>query len=371
MKKLIAGAAIATMLFATSGSVFAETAPVAPVTTTAVETTTTAAPETTAPVAPDIATTTAVEAEPTVELPAVTIKPDQFFYGLKLWVENIKVAVTRDAIERAALLEQQAQTRLAEAKLMAEAGKMDLAQQALNEAKAKLGEAEKVMASAATANKDISRLATKIDSDQTTFAVVLTKILDKAPAETKEAMEPVVAEMLVQLAVMNETATPDEQAKEEAEKAIEEAKLQKELSALQPRMVLVLKAMAEASGKSLEEVAAMYKAHPGLGVLAKQLNLKMGPVQHAAQMEWKQRGDKIEIEIKSKTAEGESKLELKSDGVKVELKSETKLTAQKEEARKEAKTSKVSKDSDDDDDDDNKGKGNGKDKNKDKNKGKK
>lgn len=316
MKKLIAGAALITTILSTGSAALAETAPVTTqtnVTATAqpatTETTvnTTAAP-TTATEAP--ATTTATETtapattETTVSLPEVSLTPDKLFYGLKLWFESIKVTLTRDAAEKAALLEAQAQTRLAEAKAMADAGKTDLAQKALEEAKAKLAEAQKAIEAAQAAEKDITKLQTAVAEDQAKFAIVLTGVMEKMPEEVKVQMEPVVAELLIQVASNQDTVTQDEEIKEEAEKVAEEAaELKEKLEGLQPRMVLVLKAMADASGKDLKDVVAMYKKHPGLGVLAKQLGVKMGTVQHMAQADWKkaQAGGTIEIVIESAT----------------------------------------------------------------------
>jgi hypothetical protein len=233
-----------------------------------------------------------------VALPDPGLTPDKLFYSLKLWIEQIKVVVTRDAAEKAELLQQQAETRLAEAKAMAEAGKMDLAQEAMNEAKAKLEAAQKAIEAANATNKDISKLSAAVDAEEAKFTTVLVKVLEKAPEEVQTEMAPVVAELLVQVAATSDTATQDETAKEEADKLTEEEQLKADLATLQPRMALLLNEMAKASGKELSEVVAMYKAHPGLGVLAKQLGLHMGSVQHATQIKWKS-GAKVEVEVKA------------------------------------------------------------------------
>jgi hypothetical protein len=220
------------------------------------------------------------------QLPTVSLTPDKLFYSLKLWIEQIKVAITRDAAAKATLLEQLSQERLAEAKAMAEAGKTDLANQALAEANAKLAEAQKAIEAANAADKDISKLTAEVNADQAKFAVVLTSVLAKAPADVQAQLQPAVTDLLTQVAATQDTVTNDDKAAEEAAKIADEAKLKTDLSAMQPRMVLVLNAMSKASGKSLNDVLAMYKKNPGLGNIAKALGLKMGAVQHAAQIQW-------------------------------------------------------------------------------------
>jgi hypothetical protein len=297
VKKIIAGAALITTLLGTAPAAFAETAPTAVTApaTTDTTTTTTATDTTTAPAPATTTTTTST----TVEMPSAGITPDKFFYSLKLWIESIKVAITRDAAAKASILEQQAQTRLAEADAMAVAGKMDLAQQAMDEAKAKLEAAQKAIEAANAADKDISKLTAQVEADQAKFAVVLTELLAKAPEDVRAQLEPVVAELLVQVAATQDAATQDEEAKEEAEKVAEEAKVEASLESLQPRMVLVLNAMAKASGKSLADVLTMYQQNPGLGRIAKELGVKMGSVQHAAQIEWKvgKKDGKFEFDV--------------------------------------------------------------------------
>lgn len=326
MKKLIAGAAIVTSILTVGSAAFAETTP-APtdptavqtttsVQTTAAETTTTAADTTTtAPAtettttstdttttAPATETTTTTTTDTTAQLPDAGITPDQFLYKIKVLIENLRVVLTRDAADRAALLEQQAQTRLAEAKAMADEGKLDLAQQAMIEAQAKLEAAQQSIESSKQTDEQIAELAAKVEADQDTFVNALNEVLAKLPEDTRLKVEPTVAEIAVQVAALQDAAKQDEAAKEEAEKAAEEADLKEELSALQPRMVLVLNSMAKASGKSLAEVFVMYQQNPGLGRIAKELGLKMGAVQHAAQIDWKKvQKDGYVIDITSGT----------------------------------------------------------------------
>jgi hypothetical protein len=270
MKKLIAGAAIISTILGSGAAALADTTPTTTATTTA-------------------QTGSTVESSTDAQLPQVTMTPDKILYVLKLWVEKIQLVITTDAADRAAILETQAQTRLAEAKAMAEAGKQDLAQTALDEAKAKLEAAQKEIEAAAKANKDMTELSTKISADQNKFADAINVMLAKAPEQVRAEFEPVAAELMVQIAANQDAAKQDEAARQEAEKLAEQA----DMEGLQPRMVLVLNAMANASGKDLKDVYAMYKVNPGLGRIAKALGLKMGAVQHAAQIQWKlvQAGD--------------------------------------------------------------------------------
>ncbi len=313
MKRWVAGAALVTSIFGTATAALADTTdPNA--TTTLVQTTATTSTQTeTQSPAPATTTTSAqtgaeatttttatTTADASTALPEVSLTPDKLFYSLKLWVEKIQLLITTDAANKAALLEAQAQTRLAEAKAMAEAGKADLATAALNEAAAKLEAAKAAIDKAADSNKDISKLSAMIEADQAKFAVALSVMIEKAPDEVKAQVEPMIADLLVQVATNADAAAKDETAAEEAAKVAEEAKLEAELGALQPRMVLVLDAMAKASGKDLKDVLGMYQKNPGLGRIAKELGVKMGPVQHAAQAEWK-KGGKVEIELTAPT----------------------------------------------------------------------
>lgn len=294
MKKMLAGAALVAMLAGSSAPAFAETTatttvPVVAMPPDAVTTQTATTTQVEATTAQD-ATTTPEATEPEAALPDVSFTPDRLFYFLKVWVEQVHLTLTRDTADRAALLEQQAQTRLAEAVAMAEAGKLDLAEKAMAEAQAKLDEAASQIAAARKAGKELNHLTQLVEADQVRFAKAVSAMLEKLPAEAQEGLEPLTTDLLLQVASTQDAAKEEEAQKEQAEEAAEvaeEAGLTAELANLQPRTVLVLKAMAEASGKDLSEVCKLYKQNPGIGRIAKELGLKVGPVQHAAQIEWK------------------------------------------------------------------------------------
>jgi hypothetical protein len=360
MKKMIAGAALVATLVGSATPVLAETAATAAQTTSAEATSaqTTSAQATSAQDATGTATTAESSAAPaattnstgeaqsttteaqssTTEAPATTteaqsstagapstaeeapaadaglpnagLTPDKLFYFLKLWIEQVQLTLTRDAAARAALLEKQAQTRLAEAVEMANAGKADLAQKAMAEAQTKLAAASKEIKAASESGKDLQKLVAQVEADQTRFAKAVSAIVAKVPDEVKQEIEPATADLLVQVAATGDAATKDETPAQEAEQAAAESGLEAELSALQPRTVLVLKAMADASGKDLADLYAMYRQNPGLGRIAKELGLKMGPVQHAAQIEWKRAKGEVELKIEAeKQEEGHKKEE--------------------------------------------------------------
>jgi hypothetical protein len=255
-------------------------------------------------------TGTTAQAGTTTALPTVSVTPDSMFYQLKLLVEKIRMAITIDAVDKATLLEQQAEVRLAEAKVMAEAGKADMAQAALVEAQTKLAAAQAQMKLAAKSNKDLTKLQSMVNLDETQFATVLSGILAKAPVDVQAKVQVMAADLLTQVSANKDTASKDDQAKVDADKVTTDAKLQSELSDLQPRQILVLNAMAKASGKSLADVFAMYQANPGLGRIAQELSLKMGAVQHAAQIEWKvaQKVDAVKPSDDTKKAAVKSEL---------------------------------------------------------------
>lgn len=297
MKRMIAGAALVATLMGISAPAYAETA---------------------APTESQV-TVTAPEVQPNT-LPQVSLTPDQFFYFVKLWVEKVQVVLTRDTADRAALLEQQAQVRLAEATAMAEAGKTDLAQKALEEAQARLQEAESLIGQAAQAGNDLKALASTVQGDQVLFAQAASDLLSKLPEEVRTKLEPIAAELLLQVAENGDALNPDE-VKEEAEEAAEEAGITADIA---PRTLLVLKAMAEASGKDLSEVVALYEQNPGLGRIAQQLGLKMNPVQHAAQVEWKkaQKGDEESTQAQPADAAATEEQQAPTKGEKAPVKAE-------------------------------------------------
>lgn len=359
---MIAGAALVTTLFGTGSAAFANNVP-AVQTTAAQETTVTTAPATATATttttadqtaAAEQTTALATEAEQTVlasaELPEVTLTPDKLFYALKLWIEQIQLAFTIDAAERAILLEQQAQTRLAEAKAMAEAGKADLAKQAMDEAKAKLEEAQGAIEAAAKANKDLTKLTAQVEANEAKFTAALQTMVETAPEEVKTQVEPVIANLLVQVAANEDAAKKDGTAREEAEKLVAaQAELKAELEKLQPRMVLVLNAMSEASGKSLADVLAMYKENPGLGRIAKELGLKMGAVQHAAQIKWMAVNKDGEIKIELTTAPSTEAAATSTEPAKA-TKAELKIKVEDEDEDEDEVEIEIEVDDDDDDD---------------------
>jgi len=274
IKRILASAALVAVMTGSAAPALAET------TTTDA----TAQTETVATTTTDVTTTAA--------LPEESLTPGDFFYFLKRWVEALQVALTRDAAGRAALLEQQAQTRLAEAVQLADEGQTDLAQAAMTEAQAKLAEAQRVIDKAVANGEDLTELVAQVEESEVRYARAVTGLLETLPETVVEEIELLTTDLLAQVAQTQDAATQDEATVEEAEQTAEEAGLSEELAAVSPRTVLVLKAMAKASDKSLAEVFALYQQNPGLGNIAKALGLKMGPVQHAAQIEWKKlKGD--------------------------------------------------------------------------------
>ncbi|MDB4897614.1 MAG: hypothetical protein JWN15_3876 [Firmicutes bacterium] len=194
MKKLIAGVALISTILGSGAAALAE----------------------------NTATTTTAQADASVQassnLPNVTLTPDKLLYVLKMWAEKIQLVVTTDSASKAALLETQAQTRLAEARAMAQAGKPDLAQAALLDAKVKLAAAQKAIEAAAKTNKDMSTLTTKLAADQISFAGAINAMLAKAPDSVRAEFQPVAAELMLQIAANQDAAKQDKAAAKQAAK---------------------------------------------------------------------------------------------------------------------------------------------------------
>ncbi len=312
MKKMIAGAALVAVMAGTAAPALANTT-AETTTQTTVQTTATTADTTTATTTPESTTTTEATETVSTPLPEQRLTSDDFFYFLKRWIEEIHVVLTRDAAERAALLEEQAQTRMAEAVQLVEAGELDLAQKAMTEAEGKLKEAQKAISAAAEGGKDLTRLAAQVAESEARFAKAVTDLLATMPESVMAELEPLTADLLAQVATTQDAATQDETTAEEAAEVVDEAGLQEQMAGLQPRTVLVLKAMADASDKSLAEVFALYQQNPGFGNIAKQLGLKMGPVQHAAQIEWKKLKAEVEIETADEDRDEDQDVEQDED----------------------------------------------------------
>lgn len=254
------------------------------------------------------------------DLPQVTLGPDNLFYLFKLWAERIQVAVTVDAGQKALLLEQLAQLRLAEAKVMAEAGNAKLAERAMLAAKVRMEQAQVQIEVALAKDKDISRVAAEVRADQVRFAAAVTAILAKLPADAQTTAESIGADLLIQAAVSQDIINGNAELRAEAEQAMLQADIKDASVTLQPRIMLVLQAMADASGESLAKVYTMHQANLSLSETARELRVNMN-LFHQTNTSGSQ-ASTVGIELQSETgtaAGAETKVTLPSLPTKLNL----------------------------------------------------
>lgn len=244
--------------------------------------------------------TTAQVAAPAA-LPDPGLTPDSFLYWVKRLVERVQVALTLDAANKAEALTRQAEVRLAEAKAMAGAGQPDLAAKALADGNARLAEAQQVMARAAAQGKDLQKLAVKLDDRGSLWAATLAQVMATLPEAEQANVEAQVADFWLRALDARDSARREKdddherhggrQAQLEAEvKAlVNDDQVAAELKAeyLSSRTLLVLDQMARESGRPLADVIKLYTELHGVGRVAKALDLKLGDVQHGAQVKFK------------------------------------------------------------------------------------
>ncbi|MEH7884171.1 DUF5667 domain-containing protein, partial [Bacillus sp. JJ1609] len=203
---------------------------------------------------------TIVSADEVVETTAPGTTPDEFLFTFDQLFEELKLLVTFDDEKEAQLLLDFASERLAEAAAMSEEEKDEFVQEALEDYLAALDEAQ----------EKVTEVIVEEETDSE-GADELTKELEDV-AEVEDEIAENVEDVL----------------KEELEESVEEAKIvAKVVQGLDQAMVTQLREdalgygqiaqifwLAEASGKTVEEIAAIYTEEKvGFGQAAKQLGV--------------------------------------------------------------------------------------------------
>jgi len=122
------------------------------------------------------------------ETPDPGVLPDSPFYGIKLFFESMGTTFTFGAEARAERALELAEVRLAEAQVMAEMNKPDLAVQAVAEYEAKIEEAEENAADIEDEEKR-EEVSNRIETATSVHIDVLNEIKLQVPASARAAIE--------------------------------------------------------------------------------------------------------------------------------------------------------------------------------------
>ena len=249
------------------------------------------------------------------------ITPDSPFYSISRLIEKIRLALTFDEEKKAEFLFEIMKTRLAEAKVMTDRENLELAQKAIAEYIAILEQLQ----------EKVSEIILDMDKDEELKEKLEQKLEDglNVNEEVEENLEDEIKEELAEkidqaYLVANVVRGLDQ------EKVI--ALRQQGLGYGQIAQVFML---AEASGKSVEEVGALFE-NKGFGSVAKELGL------HPSQIKSKKAPKAIRnsVEVKEENEGTVEKDEDDSESYKSEAKEENKeiknTKAAKESAKKKA-----------------------------------
>jgi DNA repair exonuclease SbcCD ATPase subunit len=117
------------------------------------------------------------------------ILPDSPFYSLELKIEQLQIEITKSQEHLAALEAKFAAERVAEAVVMANAEEDELAVEATNESVKLLTSSAKHISKAIEAKNDAAILMESLNKSYSNSEQVLKMILEKAPDESKEAIQ--------------------------------------------------------------------------------------------------------------------------------------------------------------------------------------
>lgn len=203
---------------------------------------------------------TAVSADEVIETTDPGTTPDQFLFTFDQLFEELKLLVTFDDEKEAQLLLDFASERLAEAAAMSEEEKDGFVQEALEDYLAALEEAQEKVTEVIVEDKTDSEGADELTEELADTAEVEDDLTENAEDDLKEELEEAVEEAKV---VANVVKDLDQ-----------EMVTQLREDALGYGQIAQIFWLAEASGKTVEEIAAIYTEEKvGFGQAAKQLGV--------------------------------------------------------------------------------------------------
>ncbi len=123
------------------------------------------------------------------ELPEPGMLPDSPFYFLKNWLEALGTLLTFDEAKKAERFLDLAERRLAEANALADKGKPEIAERAVERYREQLGRAMQKAEQAKARGVDTDELLERVSGRTLKHQEVLANVYEKAPEEAKEAIE--------------------------------------------------------------------------------------------------------------------------------------------------------------------------------------
>jgi hypothetical protein len=129
-----------------------------------------------------------VYAQAEEELPSPGITPDNPFYFLKTFVEDVGTFFTFGDAAKAERYAKLAQKRIAEVKAMADKGKPEKAEKALNRYQLQLEKALARAEKAKARGKDITQVTERVAQATSKHFAVLDEVLERVPEQAKEAI---------------------------------------------------------------------------------------------------------------------------------------------------------------------------------------
>jgi len=123
------------------------------------------------------------------ELPNPEITPDSWMYGIKRFFETLDLMLTFDEVEKAKKYLKHAELRLAEAKKMAEEGKLEYIDDLMREYESNLNKSIKIIEKAQKAGKNVSKVAELVAIATTIHLDVLDFVYDIVPDQARAAIK--------------------------------------------------------------------------------------------------------------------------------------------------------------------------------------
>lgn len=252
-----------------------------------------------------------VFAEDTVDSYDPGTTPDQFIYTIDQLVEDIQLFFASNGSEETDLLLQFAEERIAEAKVMSEEEKLEFVQEAIEDYLKILTDAEEKIAEMIVNEEmneeDVLKLEQKLE-DSTELDDKVGELLDESFLEDVEEKQDVLAKLP---SIVNE---------------LDETKV-RELrdSGLGYGQIVQVFILADATGKTIEEVGALFKGEDkGFGDVAKELGIHPSELSNGKKKASKQTESHTEQEEQmNPSEEGTAEEQTETDEVESEADSDS------------------------------------------------
>lgn len=250
------------------------------------------------------------------------ITPDSVLYPLDKLVENVQLSLTSDPVDKAALLDADATERLGESEVMVDEDKTELGAQTLDAYQQTLDKASDEVDQAIQSGEDVTAVVNQLSDSVDSNAEVVENVESQLPADQQDAITQNVddstAEIQAQNAATDLVADTETSQTEDAVTPLKQQITQKVLASvindqavsdkmteagLNTRQILAIKALADASGKSISDVLDLFlQNNKGIGATAKALGLTVKVALGAVNKTFKENIAEIKVEFKNAKA---------------------------------------------------------------------